>query len=281
MSVVPIGRVGDDEAGARLLAEMAEAELDLRYVSALPGTSTLYSFCFLYPDGSGGNLTTENSASGAVSAAVVASAEEQLSRAGAKGIALTVPEVPLKARVKLLEMATRHGSYRVAAFAGGEMETVRRDGVLDHVDLLALNGDEARRLAGVDEEVEDPGAVAETAVHRLSRSHPEMLVSVTAGAAGSWFWDGRSLGFLPAIEVPVSTTGGAGDAHLAGIIGALSLGLRPASAHQLGVLLAAAAVTSPHTIHKAVNRRALAGLAARSGSEDEALLGILDQGALT
>jgi sugar/nucleoside kinase (ribokinase family) len=190
-------------------------------------------------------------------------------------LALAVPEVPLEARAKLLELAARHGAYRVAAFAGGEMEAVRRGGILELVDLLALNRDEARRLAGIGEEIVDPAAVAEGAVRRLGRSHPRMLVSVTAGAAGSWLWDGDNLAHLPAVEVPVATTGGAGDAHLAGVIGALSLGLAPVSAHALGVLLAGAAVTSPHTIHKGISRRMLAELAKRSGLGDDALSPIL------
>jgi sugar/nucleoside kinase (ribokinase family) len=244
-------------------------------VEVLADTSTLFSFCFLYPDGSGGNMTTEDSASGKVSGDMVAQAEEELRLAGRRGLALAVPEVPLEARVKLLELAARHGAYRVAAFASGEMESVRREGTLELVDLLALNRDEARRLAEIGEDIADPAAVAEGAVRRLSRSHPRMLVSVTAGDAGSWLWDGSTLVHLPAAEVPVATTGGAGDAHLAGMIGALSLGLAPVSAHELGVLLAGAAVTSPHTIHKGVSRKMLAELAKRSGLRDDALSRIL------
>lgn len=58
----PIGKIGDDEAGKRLLEEMSTAGLDLRHVQTIPGKQTMYSFCFLYPDGTGGNLTTDNSA---------------------------------------------------------------------------------------------------------------------------------------------------------------------------------------------------------------------------
>jgi ribokinase len=275
MGVLPIGRVGDDEAGALLLEEMREVELDLRFVRTLSGTPTLYSFCFLYPDGSGGNMTTEDSASGEVSAEVLADAEVELRRAGKNGIALSVPEVPLAARARLLELAAQYGLFRVAAFSSGEMEAVRRGGLLERVDLLALNQDEARKLAEIGETAADPGVVAETAIDRLSRTYPQLMMSVTAGAAGSWSWDGRSLLHLPAVEVPVVTTGGAGDAHLAGIIAAFSLGLPLAAAHGMGVLLAAASVTSPHTIHKGISRRMLVELADRGAFQDEALLRLL------
>src|SRR5512139_4115739 len=63
---LPIGRVGDDAAGQELLREMGRAGLDLRYVEITPGSRTLSSFCLVYPDGSGGNLTTTDSASGLV-----------------------------------------------------------------------------------------------------------------------------------------------------------------------------------------------------------------------
>jgi len=265
MQVLPIGRVGEDEAGTRLLDEMSQARLDLRFVDKLPGAPTLYSFCFLYPDGAGGNMTTEDSASAAVSAAVVAEAQGEFRRAGDSGVALAVPEVPLEARCKLLELATEHGLFRVAAFAGGEMQRVRRERLLERVDLVGLNQDEARRLGGIRDGAADPGVIAERAIERLSRNYPRLMVSVTAGAAGSWSWDGRSLCRLPAIEVPVATTGGAGDAHLAGIIAALAAGLPLAEAHRLGVLLAAASVSSPHTIHKGISRRMLAELAEKAG----------------
>ena len=56
--VLPIGKVGDDEAGRRLRAEMTAAGMDLRFVDTVTGPPTLFSVCFLYPDGSGGNVTT-------------------------------------------------------------------------------------------------------------------------------------------------------------------------------------------------------------------------------
>jgi ribokinase len=275
IEVVPIGRVGDDEAGFRLIEEMAQMKLDLRFVATLSGMPTLYSFCILYPDGSGGNLTTEDSASSAVSPAVVREAQGELRRAAERGIAAAVPEVPMEARAKLLELATEHGLFRVAAFASGEIERAGGDRLLDRVDLLALNRDEAQRLVEIGESAADPAVVAERVIDRLSRRYPQMMVSVTAGQSGSWSWDGRELLHLPGIEVPVVSTSGAGDAHLAGMIAALAAGLPLSSAHRLGVLLAAASVTSPHTIHKEISRRLLAGLAEKAGIRDEALRRLL------
>jgi sugar/nucleoside kinase (ribokinase family) len=143
------------------------------------------------------------------------------------------------------------------------------------VDLLALNRDEARSIAAIGGEISEPQGIVEATVTSLSRRYPHLLLSVTAGAAGSWSWDGRQLLHVPAIPVPVATTGGAGDAHLAGIIAGLAAGLPLATAHRLGVVIAAASVTSPHTIHKGITRRTLADLALRGGMRDEALLSFL------
>ena len=68
---------------------------------------------------------------------------------------------------------------------------------------------------------------------------------------------GTTLTHLPALPVPVVGTAGAGDAHLAGIIAGLAAGLPLREAHQLGVLTAAVAVQSPHTINFELDREAL------------------------
>ena len=92
-----------------------------------------------------------------------------------------------------------------------------------------------------------------------------MMLTVTAGARGSWSWDGTTLTHLPALPVPVVGTAGAGDAHLAGIIAGLAAGLPLREAHQLGVLTAAVAVQSPHTINFELDREALRVCAQATG----------------
>src|SRR5512136_2728498 len=48
----PVGKVGADDTGNRLLQEMQEAGLALDYIERIPDSPTLFSFCFIYPDGS-------------------------------------------------------------------------------------------------------------------------------------------------------------------------------------------------------------------------------------
>jgi len=118
-----VGKVGDDEVGRRLLAEMQDTHLDLRYVSAAPGEQTLFSTCFVYPDGSGGNLTTADSASARVDKAYIAEASSAFRHYQNRGIALAAPEVPLNARQKLLELGRQYGFFSAASLNSAEIQT--------------------------------------------------------------------------------------------------------------------------------------------------------------
>jgi ribokinase len=248
-AMVPIGRVGEDEPGRRLIAEMRAAGFDLRHLNTDPSRPTLNSFCFLYPDGSGGNLTMLESASGAVDAMDIGRAERRIAALGGAGIALAAPEVPMTARAALLEAAGRHGLFRVASFTRGEAGDCGP--LLEQSDLAAFNLEEARAAAGLAD------TDAETAMRALAARHPRTRFTVTDGARGSWAWDGAVPAFEPAVPVATVAAAGAGDAHLAGIIAGLAVGLGMTAAHQLGVIAAATSVTSPHTIHPGMNRALL------------------------
>ena len=252
IDVYPIGRVGDDADGARLCREMAAAGLDMRFVETAPGCPTLFSFCFTYPDGSGGNMTTRDSASGAVNEEAVIEAEPLLEEMGRSGIALAVPEVPLAARRALLECASRFGLFRAASFTRTEMDDVRESGLLNQVDLCAVNLEEAAAAAGIPEdhvESSEPARIVQRAAEELARDFPLLQLSITSGKSGSWCWDGSSLYFDPAVHLHVAGTSGAGDAHFAGLLAGLALGLPLQLAQQVGTIVAGASVKSPHTIH--------------------------------
>ena len=80
---------------------------------------------------------------------------------------------------------------------------------------------------------------------------------MTAGKAGSWIWDGSARHHLPAVEAPVKSTAGAGDAFLAGLIVGRVAGLTLEDSQHLATLIAGLSVTSPHTIHPGLNRQTL------------------------
>ncbi len=140
--------------------------------------------------------------------------------------------------------------------------------MLGQTDLLALNADEAAAAAGtsLEEGRDSILEVVEAAIERLHAINPSLLVSITAGKEGSWSWDSDKLVHVPALPVDVVSTAGAGDAHLAGIIAGLVAGLTLPQAQELGTLVAAHAVTSPHTIDKRIDREALRAFAEGSQS---------------
>ncbi|MFN7994103.1 MAG: PfkB family carbohydrate kinase [Bryobacteraceae bacterium] len=261
-SVIPLGRVGDDDPGRKLIGEMKQAGLDVRYVEVCPGEQTMYSICVQYPDGAGGNLTTEDSACCRVDAAFVKRALPEFERYRGRGVALAAPETPLESRAALLRLGTEYGFFRAASFNALEVPEAMQMGLFGHLDLLALNRSEAECL--MNDDADDPAHLAARAIERLNRDYPNLSVSVTAGPAGAWLWDTRTVHFTPAIPVAVRNTAGAGDAHLAALIAGAVASLETEQAHRLAGLVASYSVTSPHTIHPNLDGASLREFGARS-----------------
>jgi sugar/nucleoside kinase (ribokinase family) len=134
--ILPIGKVGGDSAGRSLLKEMADAGLDTRYVETVEGRRTLFSVCYQYPDRTGGNITTSESAASLITASDVDRVIPLLEASGSRSIALAVPEVPLEVRHHLLKLATTHHAFRVASFTSTEIPEARRLNIFNLVDLL-------------------------------------------------------------------------------------------------------------------------------------------------
>jgi sugar/nucleoside kinase (ribokinase family) len=262
-NVIPIGKVGEDDTGYRLYHEMKATGFSMDHVQKRPDASTLFSFCFYYPDGSGGNLTTDNSASAQVSVEDIAKATQEIKALGKKGIVMAAPEVPLTSRQALLALGREHGLFCAASFTSEELKQMDLS-ILGGVDLLAINIDEARALARKDETTRDV-AVVEHVIAKLLGHHDRMLISVTGGRAGSWCWDGARLHHVPCLSVEVRSTAGAGDAFFSGLLCGLALNLPLPEAQCLATLLAGMSVTSPHTIHKGIDRVSLRTFAAATG----------------
>jgi sugar/nucleoside kinase (ribokinase family) len=274
--VLPVGRIGADPAGRRLRQEMEETGMDTRFVDEAAGEPTLFSVCFLYPDGSGGNITTSASAAATLSLSDVDRAAAHLD---ARTIALAVAEAPLAARLRLLEHAAEARALRVAAFTSAEMAEVRSQHALRQVDLLALNEDESSALVGAALPAADPRAFLDRCAGLVTAESPAARIVVTAGRRGAWGFEHGHWSHAPALAVPVESTAGAGDAMLGGVLCALALGVPltsevrrrslsegvVATALDLGTLVAAFAVTSPHTIASNLDLEALLAFASAQG----------------
>jgi ribokinase len=253
---IMIGRLGDDDWGLALFHEMRRSGLDLHYVTLAPGEQTLFGLCLVYPDGSGGNLMVSDSACSRVDQGCVRRAAPEFERYAGYGIALAVPEVPLDTRLYLLQTAARHRFFRASSLTSEEIRTDIAAQIIALSNLLAINLDEAAALVAA--AASSPSAViVEKSVLHLTDMNKHILISITGGRQGSWFWDGQHILHMPALEVPVIASAGAGDAHLAGILTGIAAGLPLPDTLELARLVAAQSLTSAHTIHPDISRETL------------------------
>ncbi len=246
--------------------------MDTTHVDEVAGSPTMFSVCFQYPDGSGGNITTVDSAAATLREADV---EDVAALLGPHVIALAAPEVGLGVRRRLLELATGRGAFRVASLTSAEVQGARASGLLGLVDLLALNEDEAAILAGRGLDPAEPAPFLDAVATALEARRTGMRLVVTAGARGAFaFEDGRWDDRRPP-GVEVRSTAGGGDALLGGVLSALAAGvplIDPSAPHgtlgcalDLGIALAALSVTSPHTIHPAADLETVLAFAEAAG----------------
>ena len=263
-AIVPIGRVGDDSAGEEVKRELHAVGIDLTYVTTDPQLPTLFSVCFAYPSGEGGNLTALNSASAAVTLEAVGAAEPVFERFQHRGIALVVPEVPVLAREGLLSLATEYDFLRVGSFVAGELRNSAPTSLLRQLDLLSINLEEAAALAGVPPDGE-PNEVASAAVEAARSENSQLLLVVTAGKSGSWAWDGKTLTYDRGIPAEVANSAGAGDAHLAGLVVGLASGLTIVDANAVATVLSALKVGAEDTISWAIDAATVGRAAAAYG----------------
>ena len=262
-TVTPLGKVGDDSAGKFVLSEMRDVGMDTRSVKVVHGQPTLFSVCFQYPDGTGGNLTTANSAAATLSEEDIDDAWCLVDSVGPKTIALLVPEAPLASRNHFLRLARQAGAFCASSFAFGEIAEAKRLGMFYDLNLVALNEEEAAEFAGEPYIGSSPESFVERLRCLLSSSYPQLKVVMSVGKDGAYFVDssGRSHSSAPKV-VEVASTAGAGDCLLGGVLAALAAGIALPSPQgqanenlqlenvlDFGVLLASYKVSSPHTIH--------------------------------
>jgi sugar/nucleoside kinase (ribokinase family) len=262
--VLPIGNVGDDAPGHFVLQEMSKAGIDTRQVRRIASKPTLFSVCFQYPNGEGGNITACNSAAAALAGNELDEVAPLLAVQGKRTITLAAPEVPIEARRRLLELATAAGAFRAASFVSAEILAMRDSGMFELMDLVSLNESEAAELVGCRFTPEEPRPFADACLKFLGTEYPKLQMIVSAGESGAYAFAGGFCNYCPAPQVEVASTAGAGDSLLGGVLAALAAGiplLRQGSslekitdgvvetALEFGVLLASYKCKSPHTIH--------------------------------
>jgi ribokinase len=258
VKVLPVSAVGDDARGRTMTDLMAGSGMDLRYLKILKGFPTLHSVCFQYPDGTGGNITECRSACSRVDREFLSGTVKEMD---SRTIVLAAPEVPLPSREAFIMMAKQRGAFVAASFVSSEIGELESDDLFRHIDLLALNMDEARILSKLPASA-DPDRVAERCMYVLTELNPELKLTVTNGERGSFASERGEQIYYPACKVKAVNTAGAGDAYLAGLIigiikGMPFTGSTGVSCQQLATSLSSMSVTSGDTIHFGITYRSL------------------------
>ena len=209
-SVTFLGRVGDDGLGEPLVGALAEKGVETGLIEAAPGWSTGTAFITVTPDGE--NAITV--APGANRRLTLEDVDDAAEAIGGARVLVAQMEVPTEVVTRAVGVAARHGTRALVNLAPsfevpGEL--------LEQLDPLVVNEHEAAFLLG--EKVEGVDGALSAASELLALG-PKSVV-VTVGKSGAVFSDGESKEHLPAPEVDVVDTTGAGDAF----VGALAVSL--------------------------------------------------------
>lgn len=254
-----VGRVGTDSDGDAVVGAMAALGVETGGVGRSARRPTASYTALLDPDGElvialadmgiYDELTVGALADGLAAAAdcPVWFLDANLPRSTLAALAEAAPPETLVA-VDTVSVAK---AYRVAA-------------ILDRVDLLFANADEAAALVG--REVRHPLDVCEASavLHRMGARRLVM----GRGGAGICLADARAERFLPALPAAIADVTGAGDALVAGTLHGLMAGRSLADAATWGLAAAAITCESEHAVAVGLSD---AAVAARAAARAEAL----------
>lgn len=235
ISVALVGVVGDDEVGARLLAQARADGIDTDPVVRRAGTATGLIVDLLTERGEWRYLEDLPEAVQLTEADVTA-VENVLTSADTVVVQLQQPAEAALAAVR----RARAAGCRVV-LDGAPRPDERREPLLVAADVLRLDHHEAELLTGA--RIGDAGSGLRAARDLLERG-PQLVAVAVDGVGNAFAWPGGDL-VLPLTGTRVVDTTGGGDAFTAGLTCALTAGRTPWQAARLAVAAAGATVGHP------------------------------------
>jgi ribokinase len=227
-----VASIGKDDFGAMALCLYREEGIDTRYVQQTPSLPTGVGFILVDADGHN-CIALDPGANESLSPSDVTA-----SKAAFQGTAviLTQLEIPVEAAEAALALGRAEGSVTILNPAPVRPLPAT---MLRSVDVLTPNQTEANVLTGRrPDAASDPEAVAGDLIIAGARQ-----VVMTLGERGALIVAGNSTQHVPAPQMPVVDTTGAGDAFNAGLATALACGETLGSAVEFAVVTGALAVT--------------------------------------
>lgn len=232
--VAMLGRVGADDYGIRMCANLAAVGCDVARVRPVDGSSGI---AVIFVADSGENsIVVISAANDRYRAPDLA--DDDASLAGAQYVLLQL-ETPLQTVIAAARAANRHGARVILdpAPAPGALPAE----LFRHIDILTPNETEARQLLGG-----APGGLSvdeATAVSRQLQGLGAKSVIIKLGAQGCLLTEGDSATLIPAPRVDAVDTTAAGDTFNGALAVACSEGASLVEACRFAVRAAALSVT--------------------------------------
>ena len=253
---LPVGlvtRLGRDPSADRILRAMAALGLDLSLASRSETSGTASYTAVLEPEGEMAVAIADMGIYDEMGPAVLAPA---LSSAVPAAAWFADANLPAEGLAAILNHPGRPGLVAVDAVSSPKSEKLR--GLLDRIDLLCVNRDEAEAITG--HTVTDDDA-AWAALRRLRDAGVGRVV-LNRGGAGALVADDVGEHEIPACPARIIDVTGAGDAAMAGTLYGLVTGLPLLDAARLGRAASALALEAPTAVPDTLTADALHSRAA-------------------
>lgn len=211
-----VGRVGDDAFGSRLVSNLATEGIDIRHLHKSRDTASGVAL-ILVNEGGQNTIVVAPGANGQLTPADIDQAALTIASAN---VLLLQLEIPLESVRRAAQIAREN---RVKVILNPAPARVLPTGILDLVDILIPNENEAQRLLGEEQNGKDLARLA-AAAERLHSLGPEAVI-VTVGARGALLVDRNGQRLYPAFSVDkIVDTTAAGDAFVGGLAAAIACG---------------------------------------------------------
>lgn len=232
-----IGRVGDDEFGARLRRGLRDAGVGVRGIKRAPGVSSGVALITVASRGRN-TIVVIPGANGVLTPADLQAEAALLCSAG---MILTQLETPLNTIATLAELAW---SRRIPLMLDPAPARKLPPRLLRHVAWLTPNETETYALCGTRFGILTPRTAKRYAAHLLGAGSKNVVIKL--GSAGAFWADAAgNSAFIPAFPVRAVDSTAAGDAFNAALAVALMKGNETREAIRFACAAAAISVTRP------------------------------------